>query len=148
MLLQYLLSCSTLLAKKAVKEPQSILRCHSEILQKLVFVVSPLFSRTPRLNGRRGHGGVEVQDVASILTRSPRYNQTICAREQCSATSDISTGLYVTGSRVLTLSLASSPHCTSNSLHICCRSTALTRPFGPLWEKAFQPEMPTPTLTL
>lgn len=54
-----------------------------------------------------------------VRSLSPRFNQTLRA----------SSHLYVTGSRLSPPIPALSQHCISDSLHLCCRSTALTRSF-------------------
>lgn len=79
---------------------------------------SALCSQASRLDGRRGRGCVEVQDVARVLALSPRYNQTLRASVQGDATSDKPTGSYVTDSRFSTRSPPSSPRCPSGSLRL------------------------------
>lgn len=77
--------------------------------------------------------------MASMLALPVSYNQTFCARVQCDAISDILTCSYVIGHKLSPLSSASSPRCTSGSLHLCLLQEykPWRGPLWPPWEERF-----------
>lgn len=134
--MQHLLSCSTLLAKKAVKRTTE----YSETLFGDIAEAGLCgLTSVPKSTQAEWQERTWVCGGAGC-GQHPHCHQGITkpsVQEYSAVRPQTFPRLYVTGSRVLTLSPASPLHCTCGSLHLFCRSTALTQPFGPLWEKSF-----------